>query len=129
MRFISSMSHRPHSHAWQEILAFYQELAQKSGWHIEPMIDLVRFIAESPYARSLFPYTSHADLHIGRVSHFASGDGELTIVYDQQAKTFRFTYQQRADDVKPWSTECGAEDGRRKFEQILHKRLRWFHEG
>ena len=123
------MAHRPRSHSWQEIRGFYEEFAQEPDWQIEPMIELVRFISESPYASGLFPYTSHTDLHIGRASGFACGDSELTIVYDQNEKTFKFTYQQREDDVKPWSTECGAEDGRKKLEHILHKRLRWFHEG
>src|SRR5436190_830596 len=61
------MQPTPRSLSWNEVLGFYEDLAQKPGCRIEPLVDLVRFLAESPYARSLFPYTSHADLHIGRV--------------------------------------------------------------
>ncbi len=85
------MPHRPRSQPWPDIRAFYADLARERHWQIEPMLDLVQFIEKSPYASGLFPYTSHADLHVGRVADFACGDNELTIVYDTKAKKFKFT--------------------------------------
>jgi hypothetical protein len=122
------MPHRPRSQPWPAIHAFYADLARKPGWEIEPMVDLVRFIQKSPYAHGLFPYTSPADLHVGRVANFACGDNELTIVYDMKAKTFKFTYRQREDDLQPWSTECSFSDAQNKLIHVLQKRLHWFHE-
>jgi hypothetical protein len=123
------MQHTPRSLPWDEVRSFYKDLAQKPGWRIEPLVDLVGFLAESPYARGLFPYTSHADLHIGRVRNFACGDNELKIVYNQENEAFIFTYQQRKDDLNPWSVQTTATEGKRKLLHLLHKRLRWFHEG
>jgi hypothetical protein len=123
------MQHTPRSLSWKEVRDFYEDLAQKPDWKIEPLVDLVKGLATSQYAASLFPYTSHADLHIGRVRDFACGDNELTVAYSQENETFKFTYQQRMDDTNPWSVECSASDGRSKFMHLLHKRLRWFHEG
>jgi hypothetical protein len=122
------MQHTPRSLSWEEVRGFYEHLAQKPDWKIEPLVNLVKYLAASQHAGGLFPHTSHADLHIGRVRNFACGDNEVTVAYSQETETFKFTFQQRMDDLNPWSVQCGASDGKSKFMHLLHKRLRWFHE-
>jgi hypothetical protein len=123
------MQRTPRSLSWEEVRDFYADLARRPGWKIAPLVELVEFLSASPYAIGLFPYTSHADLHIGRVRNFACGDNDLSVTYNQRANTFTFTYQQREDDLHPWSVECAATEGKDRLTHLLHKRLRWFHEG
>jgi len=123
------MQPTPRSLSWEEVQGFYVDLAKKLGWKIEPLVDLVDYLTTSPYASSLFPYTSHADLHVGRTRDFSRGDNELTVSYSQNSKTFTFTYQQREDDLHPWSVECPSNEGKDKLKHLLHKRLGWFREG
>lgn len=114
---------------WSEIEGFYERLVSESMWPIEPMRDFVQFVSASPYAKGLFPATSHDVLMLGRVANFQRGDNELQVGFDGIRQTFLFTYTQRPDETQPWSRECAASQGVITFERLLHKRLRWFHEG
>lgn len=107
----------------------YQSLVEESEWPVTPMLDLVRFLGGSRYARALFPSTSHATLLIGRSPNFDSEDGELQIGFDGATQKFKFTYVQASNELNPWSRECGPTEWRRVLERVLHKRLEWFHEG
>jgi len=114
---------------WPEIEDFYDHLVSKSTWPIEPMCDFVRFVAASPYSKGLFPATSHEVLMLGRVANFQRGDNELQVRFDGNSQTFLFTYTQHPYETEPWSRQCDASEGVVTFERLLHKRLRWFHEG
>jgi hypothetical protein len=114
---------------WPEIEGFYERLVSGSAWPFEPMCDFVKFVAASQYARGLFPATSHEVLLLGRVANFQRGDNELQVRFDGTSQTFLFTYTQRPGETEPWSCQCGASEGVVTFERLLHKRLRWFHEG
>ncbi len=93
------------------------------------MLELVQFIATSRYSPSLFPCTSHDLLLVGRVPDFMPGDNELQIKFSGDTQRFRFTYVQRPHDASPWFRECDAGEWHGVLERLLHKRLRWFHEG
>lgn len=112
---------------WPDVVSFYGELVHAHSWHIEPMLELVQFVAGSPYAPGLFPYTSHDRLCLGRTADFTAGDGELQIQFNPGAQSFTFTYCQSPADSSPWSRKCSAEEWRPVLERILQKRLGWFH--
>lgn len=118
---------RVRTQPWSEVVAFYAGLVDEAGWPIEPMLALVRFLANSPYAAGLFPYTSHDILGIGRAADFTSGDSELKVHFNFKTQTFAFTYIQRPDDSFPWLRECSAYEWQLVLEHILQKRLGWFH--
>jgi len=115
--------------AWRDVREFYEGLVLEQQWHIEPMAALVQFIAQSPYAKSLFPATSHAALLIGRVADFERGDSMLEVRFVPESQCFVFTYTQSPNETERWSRKCAAGEGQAVFERLLHKRLRWFHEG
>ena len=123
------LPNRLRTSTWPEVEHFYERLVNESLWPFEPMLGFVRFVGSSPYAKSLFPATSHEVLLVSRVPDFARGDNELQIAFNGASQVFSFTYTQRPDETEPWSRSCGAPDGRVVFERLLHKRLRWFHEG
>lgn len=123
------LENRVRKYPWVEVEHFYERLVVESAWPFAPMLDLVRFVASSPYAPGLFPATSHEILLLGRVANFLRGDSELQVKFDGTSQTFLFTYTQRPDELKPWMRTCNAGEGRHTFERLLHKRLRWFHEG
>ncbi|WP_457282167.1 hypothetical protein [Polaromonas sp. P5_D5] len=123
------LSSRVGTCTWTEVERFYERLVSDSAWPFVPMLELVRFIASSTYANGLFPATSHEVLLIGRVANFVRHDNELQVAFNAAAQTFSFTYSQRPDETDPWSRSCGVAEGRATFERLLHKRLRWFHEG
>ena len=123
------VSYQFKTHSWQNVVKHYDDLVNQHAWPFNPMLDLVRFLASSPYAPSLFPRTSHDLLRIGRVRDFTPGDNELQIKFDGLTQRFCFTYTQRTDDLHPWSRECEASQWREVLERLFHKRLRWFHEG
>jgi hypothetical protein len=114
---------------WPEIAAFYRGLVETSGWKVEPLLALVEHISTSPYSRALHGTTSHDELHVGRVQNFFRGDNDLKVTFDQNTRKFQFAFQQRQDDAHPWSTTCSEQDWEQTLQRILHKRLRWFHEG
>jgi hypothetical protein len=93
------------------------------------MLDLVRFIAGSPHASGLFPVPAPGVLRIGRVRNFPAGDNELRISFDSGKQEFLFVFRQRPDQAAPWSRTCAAGEARQAYERLLHKKLRWFHEG
>lgn len=112
---------------WPDVVSFYCSLVHERAWHIEPMLELVQFMAGSPYAAALFPYTSHEKLCLGRTADFTSGDGELQIQFYPATQSFTFTYCQSPADFSSWSRECSADEWQPTLERILQKRLRWFH--
>jgi hypothetical protein len=122
------VSYRVRTLPWPEVEQFYRDLINKHAWPINPMLELVRFLASSAYSNFLFPSTSHDILCIGRVANFTPGDNELQIQFDGSAQRFRFVYRQRLDDTAPWSRECQASEWHPVLERLLQKRLRWFHE-
>jgi hypothetical protein len=113
---------------WSDVISFYESLIHKAGWQIEPMLALVQFIASSPYADCLFPYTSHDVLGMGRLANFVRGDSELRIHYNPKTETFTFMYIQRPDDQSSWSRLCSASEWRSTLDRILQTHLGWFHE-
>jgi hypothetical protein len=123
------MSNHRRTQSWHEIAAFYRELIEERARPLQPMLDLVEFLASPRYGRSLFPCTSGDTLLVGRILDFKPEDGELQIQFDGNEQEFRFTYIQRPDEMNPWSRECEASEWRRVLERVLHKRLQWFHEG
>jgi hypothetical protein len=114
---------------WPEVRRFYEELAQDHGWPFEEMAKLVSYLEASPYAGALFPYTSHEVLHISRTSNPTIGDGDLQIEFNPSNRTFIFTYRQSPEEPQPWSRACEESEWKHTLHRILHKRLRWFHEG
>ena len=91
------------------------------------MLDLIRFLAESPYASGLFPYTSMDKLCLGRVPDFSWFDNELRIEFNSSNHSFKFIYFQNEADARPWSRDCTEEEWKPVLEHILQKRLGWFH--
>ncbi|WP_406699856.1 hypothetical protein V5E97_13505 [Singulisphaera sp. Ch08] len=104
--------------SWPEVVKFYRDLG--------PMLNLVEFIASSPYSTSLFPTTSHARLCIARTSPIHWGHAMLTVEFDPVGECFVFQYFEAAPTPQPWVTTCPTADGRMRFERLMKKRLRWF---
>jgi hypothetical protein len=114
------------SSPWSSIVEFYDNLVHAHGWPFQPMLELVRFIAASPYAAGLFACTSHEVLLVTRVKDPDPSEGKLQIQFDGKSQVFTFRYIQRDDKSKPWSRTCPAEEGISVLEHTLCKRLRWF---
>lgn len=111
----------PTSSSWAEVTQASAQLG--------PMLALVRSIASSPHASSLFPALADGLLWISRAPDPTRGDGALRIGFDASALEFTFTYVPRSGEQRGWSRTCTVGDGIATFERILHKRLRWLHEG
>lgn len=94
-----------------------------------PMLALVRFIAGSPHASGLYPAVAGSSLWIGRTPDVARGQGVLQIGLDAATQEWTFTYVAGSGDQRGWSRTCTADELIATFERILHKRLRWLHEG
>jgi hypothetical protein len=118
------MSYRTLS--WSDVVSFYQKLIQTHALPIIPMLDLVTFIAASPYAAGLFPVTSHATLRLGHYPNFLAGDGELDIDFDQPTQTFIFVYWSHPSDVHQWTRRYSVAESRDALERFLHTYARWF---
>jgi uncharacterized protein YndB with AHSA1/START domain len=103
-------------------------LAQSGGLP-GPVLALARFIASSPHATGLFPAVQNGVLWIARTADFTRGDGELQVGFDASAQELTFMYVPRSSEQRGWSRSCSADEGIATFERILHKRLRWLHEG
>jgi hypothetical protein len=121
---------------WDEVIAFYEDLASSLGSDIEPMVQLVRALSIEPYRSALFPCTSHAVLRMARVPDYVAGDCELTIEYYSKASEFRFGYTQSpveknfmSSSGPAWFVSCPAAQWERVLRRLLHDRLRWFHAG
>ena len=67
------------SRAWPDVVEFYRELVDESGWDLGPMLGLIEFLASSPYAAGLFPATSMARLCLGRTRDIRWGHEMLTV--------------------------------------------------
>ena len=55
--------------AWAQMVAFYREL-DEYGWHQEPMLEFVSWLAASAHSRVLVPSTSHEALGLARVATY-----------------------------------------------------------
>jgi hypothetical protein len=110
---------------WSEVEARYAKLAALPAWDIAPMCSLVAYLAQSPYADGLFPFTSMDVLCLGRVRDFADEDGQLRVQFDRRTQRFEFTYLQ-APFAKPWRGRCAAAGFETYLDRLLRKRLRWF---
>ncbi|MBX7104586.1 MAG: hypothetical protein K1X57_10930 [Gemmataceae bacterium] len=73
---------------WQSISDWYAEFAAKPHWEfLTPMVGLTAWVAEQPFAASLFPATSHEHLcvqlrsgynpDLPLISCTATGDGQF----------------------------------------------------
>jgi hypothetical protein len=123
------MSNSRKTRPWPELVEFYRRSAQDQALPIAPMVALVEFLASSRYGNALFASASEEALWIARVPDFEAGNGELAIRFDGNRQRFEFTHRQRADELQPWTRECGPDEWRHVLERILHQRLQWFHEG
>jgi hypothetical protein len=48
---------------WLNILTFYQDFGRFPGWSfVDPMVGIVQWILEQPFASDLYPLTSHETL-------------------------------------------------------------------
>ena len=112
--------------AWPDVVGFYQDLVQTHALPLAPMLDLVTFIAASPYAIGLFPVTSHATLRLGHYPNFLAGDGELAIDFDAAPQIFIFVYRSHPALSKPWTHAYPVNTGRDALERFLHTHVRWF---
>lgn len=113
------------SRTWPEMVESYRGLAEGGG-HQGPMLDLVEFIAGSPYASGLFPLESMFELCLSRTRGVRWRHGMLSILYDASVGQFVFTYFEESMWPEPWVTRRDTELGREHFEWLMKKRLRWF---
>lgn len=91
------------------------------------MLELVRSIEASPYARGLIAYTSVADLVVAQSETSFRQGPVLRIEFDHlKSRQFTFTYRQRLDDADPWSRTAQADEVFEVLERFLVKRARWF---
>jgi hypothetical protein len=111
---------------WSDVMSFYHDLVQIHHWPLQPMLDLVTFIATSSYAQGLFPVTSHATLRLGHYPDFLPGDGELVIDFDGPTQTFCFEYWSSPMAIKRWIRHYPAQAGQHRLEYFLQKQVRWF---
>lgn len=114
------------THSWTEIVERYRELVQDYAWPIQPMLDLVTFIADSPYAAGLFPLTSMDRLRIGRHPDFQPCIEELVIDFDMHKQLFVFSYWSHPALRKPWQRQYTPEASQAALERFLLKYARWF---
>src|SRR4051794_24355981 len=94
------------SRPWPEVVGFYRELVNDSGWYFQPMLDLVEFLAASPFAEGLFPTTSVARLCLARTPTIRWEYEMLIIEYDPVGGRFVFTYFETSPCPRPWVTGC-----------------------
>ena len=102
---------------WLDALKLCEKLAASRGHTFEPMVELVRFSF------------SNETLCIGRTPNFTINKDELRICLDDVKQVFTFTHAKSPDEKYPWSLSCPAMEWKSTFERLVHKRLRWFHEG
>jgi hypothetical protein len=115
------------SRSWDEIVSSYRHLSDDHGWRLGPMMELVDFVASSPYATALFPTTSHDRLCIARTRVIRWNHQMLTVRFDPNAERFLFEYWEASAWCRePWRTSSAAEEGITKLEHVMKRRLGWF---
>jgi hypothetical protein len=113
--------------SWDEVVSVFRHLVDDCGWKVRPMLELVEFVASSPYATALFPTTSHDRLCLSRTRVIRWHHEMLMVQFDPDAEGFRFEYWQASQaSTEPWRTSSPAQEGVTRLEHILKKRLRWF---
>ncbi len=91
------------------------------------MVELVVFVASSPYATALFPTTSLDRLCIARTRMIRWNHQMLTVRFDPNAERFLFEYWEASAWCRePWRTSSAAEEGITKLEHVMKRRLGWF---
>ena len=113
--------------AWPDIVEFYHALTRDYGWTSEPMVRLVKRIADSGYASGLFPYTSLSTLCLAHTHRPRQFWEELRITFDPVGRQFHFEYWSHSlVRPGPWRRTCHESEGFAVLERCLLKRLRWF---
>jgi hypothetical protein len=80
-----------HTRSWKSIVEFYQDLIAK-GLKIEPMLNLVKALANSSVNSELFAGTSHSNLLLSNVADFRIGDSTIVISYRPSEREFDFKH-------------------------------------
>jgi hypothetical protein len=76
--------------------AFYEELIDRHGAKLQPMVDLVLRISASAWADELYPSTSMEALGLSRHAFYQERmrDRSVWIEYVESAELFRVTFQE-----------------------------------
>ena len=82
---------------WPGIVRFYEKLVHTHGFDLEPMVTLVRRIASSPSAISVYPSTSHEALGLSRVEHSAERleNPMVQVSFDRPTRAFHVAFQDK----------------------------------
>ena len=82
MRWALTADHTNPAERWNAIRDWYDDFASSDpAWeHLRPMVDLAAWVAQQPWAESLYPFTSHQWLcvklrpgHVPDLNFFACG--------------------------------------------------------
>jgi hypothetical protein len=123
------MNERTPIRTWPDVIRFCEDIIDEPKRSYAPMLELVQFLARAPYASGLFPRIAGGALCVGKSAVFTPDDDELQVSFDEAGQMFTFRHLQRGNAQEPWSRSCAASEWRGVLERIVHKRLRWFHEG
>ena len=125
---------------WPVLVSFYEDFVKRYGWSIQPMVELVRYIAQGRLSTGLFAYTSHATLVLGQTPRVPMHREVLRIDFDQHEQLFRFEFEEglairappRLSTPDPWphihnwKKSCPAEQGIATLEHFLFDQKKWF---
>jgi hypothetical protein len=82
--------------AWKRTISFYEDSIEH-GFDFAPLLSLVKQMAESPYSRVFYPFTSHFALCISATDDYQIGLKRpmLTVEYLIEENVFRVQYLNR----------------------------------
>ena len=112
--------------AWPDVAKSYQRMLESYKLPFEPMLRLVKDVADSPYAFGLYGNTSMWNVQVVQTEEY-DPDGEiLRIKYDPSLQLFMFELQETASTMyKRWSRTAAPENAFRTFERFLQLK-KWF---
>ena len=97
---------------WRDMPSFYEEIIDRHGANLQPMIALVRRIAASSWARELFPSTSMEALGLSKHRSYAERirNRSVWFEYMENSEMFRVTFQEGRGSSPPPSVDVPSVD-------------------
>jgi hypothetical protein len=111
------------SKSWEAIENFYEELNKEEEKYY-PILELVRYIKDSPLSKRIFGATSLDRLAVSIYDKIDFNSEVLIIRFSHQKQKWRFTYTAKPFTNPEWDKEYAVADGLKKFIQLVEV-LKW----
>ena len=106
------------AHPWPNIQEHYADLVN-SGWHLQPMLELVTHIIASDLRTRLFAFASLDGLIISIYDPIERNREALHLKFDHFHQKWLFEYYPKPNHPVEWRREYPTDQGIEKFENFI----------